>query len=110
MITASATDGSGISAWIKLTLLPKAKSITITNKKGTDITGKSVTVKTVKYQLYASAKPAKASQKVTWKSSNTAVATVSFTGLVKFKKTGTVTITATSQDRGKVSAKVKLVH
>lgn len=48
--------------------------------------------------------PAKASKKVTWKSSNKKVATVSSKGKVTAKKAGTVKITATSKSNKKVKA------
>ena len=50
-------------------------------------------------QLTATIAPAGATgKKVTWSSSNSAVATVDVRGLVKRLKVGTATITATSQD------------
>ena len=50
-------------------------------------------------QLTATIAPAGATgKKVTWSSSNSAVATVDVRGLVTRRKTGTATITATSQD------------
>ena len=50
-------------------------------------------------QLTASVQPSNASNKgVTWKSSNTAVATVSSSGVVTAKAIGTATITATAAD------------
>ena len=58
-----------------------------------------------KKQLSATVQPANATnQSVTWKSSNTAVATVSSTGLVTAKKEGTATITCTASDGGGASA------
>ena len=51
-------------------------------------------------QLSATVKPTNATnKKVTWKSSNTAVATVDSTGLVTFVKKGTATITATADGK-----------
>ncbi len=106
--TAESTDGSNKSAWVKLKLLPEAEAITITNSKGTDITGKTITSNTLSYQLKAKADPSNAAQTVTWKSSNTNTATVTSAGKVTFKKAGIVQITATSTDRGRVTAAVKL--
>ncbi len=55
------------------------------------------------YQLEATLIPAKSGVEpiengITWKSSNTSVATVSSKGLIKAKKDGIVSITATSED------------
>jgi len=60
------------------------------------------------YQLGAVVRPSGKTQKVTWKSSNTSVATVSSTGLVTGKKAGTVKITATAADGSNKSAAVTL--
>lgn len=56
----------------------------------------------------SSVKPAKASKKVTWSSSNKKIATVSKKGAVKAKKAGTVTITAKSKANKKAKAKCKI--
>ena len=55
------------------------------------------------YRLKATVSPSSAAnRKVTWKSGNTKIATVSSSGLVRAKKKGTVTITCTAQDGSKV--------
>lgn len=64
--------------------------------------GGSVTVSVSKVN------PTKASKSVSWKSSNTKVATVSSAGKVVGKKTGTVTITATSKVNKKVKKTIKI--
>ena len=65
-----------------------------------------------KVQLKATVAPSKATNKaVTWKSSNTKVATVSSTGIVTFKKNAggkKVVITATAKDGSKKYAKITL--
>ena len=63
-------------------------------------------------QLTVTATPASASADVTWTSSNTAVATVSASGLVTAKSAGTATITATSKVNPaiKASATVTVEH
>ena len=62
-----------------------------------------------KFTLHPTYKPKDAATKaVTWKSSNTKVATVSSKGKVTTKKDGTVTITATAKDAGKKKATFKV--
>jgi uncharacterized protein YjdB len=68
----------------------KVTSITLSAKKQTIAVKQSITLKV------KSVKPAKASKKVKWKTSNAKVATVSTKGKVTGKATGTATITATS--------------
>ncbi len=80
----------------------KPKEITLSAKKRTLYVGKSFTLKV------KSVKPAKASKAVTFKSSNTKVATVSAKGKVTAKKVGKATITVTSSSNKKVSAKCKI--
>lgn len=80
----------------------KVKSMTLSAKSVTlEINDtKKVTVKKVT--------PAKASKKVTWKSSNKAVATVSTTGVITAKAEGKAIITATSKSNKKVKRTVKV--
>jgi len=99
-ITAAATDGSGKKATYKITVTTLAKSITVSGS--TEVaTGKKI-------QLTASVSPATtANKKVTWSSSNTAVATVSAAGLVTAMAVASdtpVTITATAADGSLVKA------
>jgi thiosulfate/3-mercaptopyruvate sulfurtransferase len=77
----------------KITLKATTKSIGINGKS--TISVKSVT-------------PAKASKKVTFKSSNKNVATVSSKGVVTGKKAGKATITATSKVNKKAKATIKI--
>ena len=63
---------------------------------------------TATMQLSAVVEPQYASGDVTWATSAANVATVDATGLVTFKKPGTVTITATSTDGTDVSASVRI--
>ena len=66
--------------------------VTVGPATSTDAVGSTV-------QLTATIAPAGATgKKVTWSSSNSAVATVDVRGLVTRRKVGTATITATSQD------------
>ncbi len=75
----------------------KAKTVITLSHSGTVTLNKGDTL-----QLTATVTPNK---KVTWKSSSKKIATVSKTGLVTAKKTGTATITAKA---GKKTAKVKI--
>ena len=84
--------------------------ITITNPT---VTGVSVTPPTANIitgtttQLTATVAPTTATNKnVTWSSSNTAIATVSSTGLVTGVTAGTTTITVTTADQGKIATSV----
>lgn len=80
----------------------KPKEMTLSAKERTLYVGKSFTLKV------KSVKPAKASKAVTFKSSNTKVATVNAKGKVTGKKTGKVTITATSTSNKKLKATCKV--
>jgi hypothetical protein len=96
-ITAATTDGSNLSATCTVTVEPAYVAVT------------GVTLnKTIAYipvngtdQLIASIIPVDATtQDVTWISSNSAIATVSTTGLVKALKPGTALITVKTIDGG----------
>ena len=80
----------------------KPKQIKLNAKKKTLTVGQKFTLKVKK------AKPSKASKKVTWKSSRKSVATVSRKGIVKAKKVGSTTITATSKGNKKVKATCRI--
>ena len=100
-ITCTAKDGSGKKATCEVTVTdptpPKpsvVKVAKITLNKTTASVGKGKTM-----QLTATVTPTNATNKaVTWKSSNTKIATVSSTGKVTAKSAGTVTITCTAKD------------
>lgn len=80
----------------------KPKKIALNASKKTLTAGQKFTLKV------KSVKPAKASKKVTWKSSKKSVATVSSKGVVKAKAAGTAKITATSKKNKKVKATCKI--
>jgi|GEM_PF-732265 len=89
-------------AYGKSTKVVKAKSITLSKSIYTIKKGGKVNLK-------ATIKPINSTQKsITWKSSNKKTATVSEKGLVKGKKNGTVTITATIIGT-KIKAKCKII-
>jgi uncharacterized protein YjdB len=91
-ITCTVADGSGKSATCTITVTTPVTGVKLDAKTKTIAKGKSVTLK-------ATVSPADATDKaVTWKSSNTKVATVSSNGKVTAKKVGTATITCTTKD------------
>ena len=98
-ITATAADGSGVTASCEVTVKIPVTSITL------DKTSEVLTAMGQTIQLTPTVLPDNATDKsVTWTSSNTAVATVSDTGLVTAVGDGTATITATAADGSGVTA------
>ncbi len=97
IITATTADGSNLSAQCAVAVnVPKATSIKLNkNAISLDVYESETLVATVL--------PAAAAQSVTWKSSNTAVATVN-DGKVVAVAAGTATITATTADGSALSA------
>jgi len=83
----------------------KPRSVNLSTKRITIDLATSST-----YQLTGTVTPSGASQKITWKSGTTSVATISSTGLIKAKKTGTVTVGGRPSSVKKwAKAKVKVV-
>lgn len=100
-ITATAKDGSKKKASIKITVKENVKKVVISGAKKVKA-GKKITLK-------AKVTPSTASnKKVTWKSSNTKIATVNSKGVVTGKKAGKVTITATAKDGSGKKASIKI--
>lgn len=102
-ITCTSTDNSKIKATCKITVKPiKVSAIKLNKTSALIYPGKSVT-------LTATASPENAANKaVTWKSSNTKVATVSSNGVVTGVKSGSVTITCTAKDGSGKKATCKI--
>lgn len=106
-ITATAKDGSGVTATKEITILTPAEKVTILSG-GNDVTGKKLGLdldesgkKTVALTTALSAANAangSVSQDVLWTSSNVRVATVDANGLVTAGMNGTATITAAATD------------
>ena len=98
-ITATAADGSGVTATCKVTVTPKlVTSVTLDQSELT-------IEKTYTAQLSATIAPDDADNRtVTWTSDNEEVATVDGHGLVTAVGEGTATITATANDGSGVSA------
>ena len=103
-ITAVSKTTKKVKASFTVTVLAGAVSeIKITGAVSTlDLSGQK------QVKLAVKAKPKGALQQFEWKSSNTKVATVSDQGVVKAKKTGQVTITATAVDGSRKKAAVTL--
>jgi len=100
-ITATTVSG-GKKATCKVTVIQPVTSIKLNKNSITLLKGKT-------FKLIQTINPSNASnKKVTWKSSNKAIATVSSTGTVRGIKKGTSYITVTTVD-GKKSAKCKVV-
>ena len=106
-VTATAKDGSGKKASIKIKIMKDAvKSIQVTASEKTLKAGKSMTIKA---KVKTTGKSVNKS--LAWKSSNTKYATINKKGKVTAKKAGrgkTVTITATSTDGSNKKASVKI--
>ena len=81
---------------------PKAKKITLNAKKQTLAVGETFKLKVKKV------KPAGANKKVTWKTSNKKIVTVTKKGVVKAKAVGSAKVTATSKANKKVKAVCKI--
>ena len=102
-ITATTTDGSNKSATCKITVAKTlASSISLDKTSATLKATETLTLK-------ATITPATTTDKsVTWKSSNTSVATVDANGLVTAVAVGEATITATTADGSYKSATCKI--
>lgn len=94
--TITAKSSNGKKASCKVTV--KNPTVTLSRKSATVLVGKTTTIKV------KSTYPSK--ETVTYKSSNTKVATVDKKGKVTGKKAGTATITVTSKSKGKATFKV----
>ena len=104
-ITCTAKDGSGVKATCKVTVTnPVVKVTKVTLNKTTATLAPKETL-----TLKATVTPTNATNKaVTWKSSNTKIATVSSSGKVTAKAAGTVTITCTAKDGSGKKATCKI--
>ena len=114
VVTATAKDGSGVSASHSITVYPAAAAVhvqaggeNLTNKSrlGIDVNAADPTL-----QLTASVEPADAPQGVTWKSSHPRYVTVDDSGLLTGVAKGEATITVTASDGSgrKLSFRVKV--
>lgn len=104
IITCTSTDGRNIKSTCKVSVanVVTVKSVKLSKTSATLTTGKTVTLK-------ATVAPTNATNKaVTWKSSNPWVATVSSTGKVTARYSGTTTITCTAKDGSGKKATCKI--
>lgn len=101
-ITCTAKDGSGVKVTCKVTVYQQVKSIKLNNTQLNWPVGKTGNFK-------AAVNPSNAANKaVTWKSSNTKVATVDSKGKLKSIAPGTATITCTAKDGNGAKATCKV--
>ena len=103
-ITATAKDGSGEydTCYVYVSGEIKPTGITLNKKTATVKKGKTLTLK-------ATISPSNVANKnVTWKSSNTKIATVNSSGKVTAKSYGTATITVTSKADSTIKATCKI--
>lgn len=100
-ITASALDGSEVSAQFDLTVHPLATGVLLT-RDGFVIENKAkikiILTDSISVQLGTVVEPEAALQKINWKSSDERVVKVDENGLVTILKKGKATITATALD------------
>jgi len=97
-ITCRAKDGSGVKATCAVTVQP-AQNVLITGIKLSKTTDFIYLDGAVSHTLTATITPSSATNKeLTWKSSNTKIATVTQKGVVKGIAPGKVTISATAKD------------
>lgn len=104
-ITCTAQDGSSVKATCKITVknpVVKVRKVTLNKTTATLAPKETLTLK-------ATVTPTNATNKaVTWKSSNTKIATVSSSGKVTAKAAGTVTITCRAKDGSGKKATCKI--
>ena len=102
-VTARTTDGSNLSASCTVTVQVNASSIAL-NMTSAEMTEGGV------LELIATVLPTNATNRtVTWRSSNTSIATVSSDGIVTALSPGTATITATTNDGTNLSASCSIL-
>ena len=113
-VTATAKDGSGITAEQKIAVKPLSYGVEIkrpNSSENTTLVWDMAADGNDTLKLSAYVYPLTAQQSVTWKSSSTKVAAIDETGKITFLKAGSVTITATANDGSgkKASFKIQVV-
>ena len=112
-ITATAKDGSDVSASIVVKICPATTSVQILNEDGSKVGSKTLYMRVgdeldLSAISYANGSSSGAAQTWTWSSSSKSCATVDSDGLVRAKKAGTVTIKAMAKDGTKKYDTVKI--
>jgi phosphate transport system substrate-binding protein len=100
-ITAKTKDGTNLTKTCQVTVSYPVTSVSLDKTTAKLQVGKTLTLKATIDPSYATTKD------VTWKSSDTAVATVSSAGIITARKAGTAVITVTTKD-GKKTATCKV--
>lgn len=103
IITATANDGSDVSATCMVRVIPTlAESLTIDPESWAGVEGET-------FQITAEVQPENTTDKtLNWSSSDETIATVNATGLVSVLMTGSCRITATTTDGSNLTAECKL--
>ncbi len=111
-VTATAKDGSDVSAEQTVTIYPAATRVQILNGDSQTVTGSTITLDVGETPTFTvSITPDNAQQEVKWKSSNAAIATINETSgevTPNGSRTGTVRFTATATDGSGKSAYVNV--
>lgn len=106
-ITAATKDGSKKTASCKITV--KIPAVVKVSSVALNRTSATLTARGQTLQLAASVSPSSAANKaVTWKSSNTGIASVDSSGKVTAVANGTATVTATAKDGSGKAASCKI--
>ena len=113
-VTATAKDGSGVTATQQIAVKPLSYGVEIQRpsaSENTTLVWDMAATGNGTLKLSATVYPLTAQQDVTWKSSSTKVAAIDENGKITFLKAGSVTITATAKDGSgkKASFKIQVV-
>lgn len=117
IITATAQDGSSVSAACQATVLPAAETINTEKNTAEAIAAKAITLNATSLTLAegasstlkATVKPEQTTNKaIAWTTSNAKVAAVSANGTIKAVRAGNAVITAVAKDGSGVKATCKI--
>lgn len=102
IITVESTDGSNIKATCKVTVKPLVKSIKVNKKIIKLKKGKT-------FKIKAKCLPTSSLQKISYKSKNKKIATVTSKGVIKAKKKGTTYIICKAKDNSNKKVTIKII-